>query len=288
MTVDSFEEDGQDDATNDSEPERYSAVYDGLAGFGPGGAGRSWAARSGHPPLYCPDPKIMPNMRGLYYCPCCSAKVRHIGLPPAGEWARDTVIPRVDSAWEIAVQSAVTLCTWTARAIAWMARAAWNLITRHRQENTAHATMVSDNKTERPEPQSPRQSTPENGRETPDAPPPSPQSLGEIDCTTSDGIHVITTKNGQEQCLVCGIIPAGKEGVMAEKRDPLGIVYDSSWTDGDGDTHYTRNQAQGTAGGPARWSSSHDCNPICGCHLSSKCTGCQVCMICDGCYCNED
>lgn len=75
---------------------------------------------------------------------------------------------------------------------------------------------------------------------------------------------------------------------MAEKRDPLGIVYDSAYTDSEGETYYTRDNAQGTGGGPARWSSSHDCNPVCGCHLSAKCCGCQVCMNCDGCYCYED
>ena len=72
------------------------------------------------------------------------------------------------------------------------------------------------------------------------------------------------------------------------KRDPLGIVFDSSYTDGAGVTYYTRNKAHGYAGGPARWSSEHDCNPICGCHLASKCTGCNACLTCDGCYCNED
>lgn len=71
------------------------------------------------------------------------------------------------------------------------------------------------------------------------------------------------------------------------KRDPLGIVYDSSYTDSDGAVHYTRNHAKGTAGGPASWSSEHDCNPICGHHLSAKCQGCGVCMSCDGCYCYE-
>lgn len=75
---------------------------------------------------------------------------------------------------------------------------------------------------------------------------------------------------------------------MAEpKRDPLGVVYDTSWTDSEGDTHYQRHRARGTAGGPASWSSAHDCNPICGCHLEAKCRGCNVCMECDGCYCGE-
>lgn len=75
--------------------------------------------------------------------------------------------------------------------------------------------------------------------------------------------------------------------VTEPKRDPLGIVYDSSRTDADGTEHYYRERAQGTAGGPAQWSSEHDCNPICGCHLASKCLGCRVCMSCDGCYCGE-
>jgi hypothetical protein len=71
------------------------------------------------------------------------------------------------------------------------------------------------------------------------------------------------------------------------KRDPLGVIYDRSWTGTDGTVHYERDRAQGTAAGPAHWSSEHDCNPICGCHLASKCLGCNVCMTCDGCYCNE-
>lgn len=75
---------------------------------------------------------------------------------------------------------------------------------------------------------------------------------------------------------------------MAEvKRDPIGVVYDSSRTDSDGTVHYTRDRAQGTASGPAWWSSEHDCNPICGCHLASKCRSCNACLNCDGCYCNE-
>jgi hypothetical protein len=71
------------------------------------------------------------------------------------------------------------------------------------------------------------------------------------------------------------------------KRDPVGIVYDSNYVDRHGTEHYSRSRALGTGGGPAFWSSEHDCNPICGCHLSAKCTGCNVCMDCDGCYCGE-
>lgn len=75
---------------------------------------------------------------------------------------------------------------------------------------------------------------------------------------------------------------------LTTKRDPCGVVYDHAWTDEQGETYYSRDQAQGTGGGSANWSSSHDCNPSCGCHLSAKCNGCGVCMNCDGCYCYED
>lgn len=76
---------------------------------------------------------------------------------------------------------------------------------------------------------------------------------------------------------------------MAElKRDPLGVVYDRSWIGEDGETHYIRYAAKGAGGGPAQWSSAHDCNPICGCHLAAKCLGCGVCVNCDGCYCFEE
>ena len=73
---------------------------------------------------------------------------------------------------------------------------------------------------------------------------------------------------------------------MSMRTDPLGILYDSSWTDADGDTHYSRSPGGQPPGG-SHWSSTHDCNPICGCHLSSKCDGCHVCTSCDGCYCEE-
>lgn len=72
------------------------------------------------------------------------------------------------------------------------------------------------------------------------------------------------------------------------RYDPLGMAYDTTWIDNDGTQHYQRNHARGIAGGSATWSSESDCNPICGCHLASRCSGCGVCMSCDGCYCNED
>jgi hypothetical protein len=39
--------------------------------------------------------------------------------------------------------------------------------------------------------------------------------------------------------------------------------------------------------GSASFSCEYDCNPICGCHLASKCGSCNVCTDCDGCYCGE-
>lgn len=72
----------------------------------------------------------------------------------------------------------------------------------------------------------------------------------------------------------------------AVKRDVCGMIYDSS-TERDGVVYYVRNRAKGTAAGPARWSSLDDVNPVCGHHLASKCTGCNGCLTCDGCYCRE-
>lgn len=72
-----------------------------------------------------------------------------------------------------------------------------------------------------------------------------------------------------------------------QRRDPLGIPYDRHWTDSYGTDHYERDRALGGARGPSSWSSEHDCNPICGCHLASKCGSCGVCTSCDGCYCGE-
>lgn len=72
------------------------------------------------------------------------------------------------------------------------------------------------------------------------------------------------------------------------RRDPCGIPYSHSWTGIDGAIHYSRSYEAGGPYGGAQWSSDHDCNPICGCHLSAKCQGCRVCTDCDGCYCQED
>ena len=76
---------------------------------------------------------------------------------------------------------------------------------------------------------------------------------------------------------------------MAARRDPCGVPYDGASTDSTGATRYWRT-GDGEAGGPpggSQWTSEHDCNPVCGCHLASKCQGCGVCTSCDGCYCEE-
>lgn len=31
-----------------------------------------------------------------------------------------------------------------------------------------------------------------------------------------------------------------------------------------------------------------DVNPICGCHIRSRCPSCTGCTGCDACYCGED
>jgi len=35
------------------------------------------------------------------------------------------------------------------------------------------------------------------------------------------------------------------------------------------------------------YTAEHDVNPICGCHIRSRCVGCTSCTSCDGCYCDE-
>jgi len=72
-----------------------------------------------------------------------------------------------------------------------------------------------------------------------------------------------------------------------QRRDPLGIPYDNTYTDQEGTNYYSLNRALGGGDGPAYWSSVHDCNPVCGCHLARFCTGCGVCTTCGGCYCHE-
>lgn len=71
------------------------------------------------------------------------------------------------------------------------------------------------------------------------------------------------------------------------KHDPAGIAYDSASEDSRGVVHYTRDRAAGGVYGPAWWTSEHDCNPACGCHLVNLCRSCRVCTSCDGCYCGE-
>jgi len=58
------------------------------------------------------------------------------------------------------------------------------------------------------------------------------------------------------------------------------------WTDDLGIIHYSLKHARGGVG-PASWTSENDVNPICGCHLASRCLGCGCCTTCDGCYCEE-
>lgn len=84
-------------------------------------------------------------------------------------------------------------------------------------------------------------------------------------------------------CLVSALAAI----VPVMPTDALGYTYDSSFTDAHGVVHYQRNRANGTARGPAYWSSEHDCNPVCGCHLAMKCSQCSGCLTCDGCYCGE-
>jgi hypothetical protein len=61
-----------------------------------------------------------------------------------------------------------------------------------------------------------------------------------------------------------------------------------AWTDDEGRVHYSLDHARGGALGPASWTSDNDVNPICGCHLASRCLNCRCCTNCEGCYCGEE
>lgn len=189
--------------------DQYHSVYDGLTGFGPGGDGRSWAAKGGHPPLYCPNPRFQPNARGLYFCPCCGEKIRHHTYVSASEWAQQTVEPALAQAWDIIWPSLKTLIIWTGRAIAWMARPAFSRINRHRQE-AGNAIVERHPAPDRPGIKSPAQESQERTIPEPSQPPDNPENDRPVTCTTSDGIHVINTSNGRDQCFVCGAGLAGK------------------------------------------------------------------------------
>lgn len=193
MSVDTFADvgdDGQDDTTNEPEGGRYHAIYGGGPGYPPGDEGRSFIGKMPHPPLYCPNPKIMANMRGLYPCPGCGAKFRHSTHVPVRERAYENterfwenVSDGIGQAWEVAWPSLQTLLILSARAIAWMARTAVNTIIRHRGDNNdaSSADSVPDRR--------------DNGHEN-----------AEITCTTSDGIHVMKHENGREKCIECGMM----------------------------------------------------------------------------------
>jgi hypothetical protein len=95
-------------------------IYDGLPGPPPGGAGRSWARQKrSHPPVDCPDPKLMGSLRGYYRCPGCGVKVRLSGHVTVRESAYETadwwaagVVEAARMAWE--------MVTDMARGVAWL------------------------------------------------------------------------------------------------------------------------------------------------------------------------
>lgn len=73
-----------------------------------------------------------------------------------------------------------------------------------------------------------------------------------------------------------------------QRYDPIGMPYDHTWVDSQGDQHYTLFKGLGNADGPSSWSHVHSVNPTCEHHLAFRCGHCMVCTECDGCYCRED
>lgn len=214
MSVDTF---ADDDGGDEPEGGRYYAIYDGLPGPAPGGEGATFIGKKNHPPLYCPAPTIMTSARGLYRCPGCGAKVRHSSHIPVRERAYEihetvgeVVTDGLTQAWDIAWPALKTLIIMTARAVAWMARTAGTIITRHRQE-TQNAALERHPAQNRPGPESQAPETEESSSEKPDEPPDNPQDDRTVTCITSDGIHVIKISDGQVECVACGAKMAGKE-----------------------------------------------------------------------------
>jgi hypothetical protein len=95
-----------------ADPDRAESgvIYDGGVGFPPGGQARSHGRRQSHPPIDCPNVKLMASLRGFYRCPCCGGKVRLVNDPTVLEAARDGA----DSWLETII--------WAARMAAWMVR----------------------------------------------------------------------------------------------------------------------------------------------------------------------
>lgn len=188
------------------DPVPVTPVYDGGAGYPPGGAGRSYPG--GHPPIDCPYPRIASTVRGFYRCPCCAARVRHISRVLADQAATErterflqAVFSGIGAAWYITWSSSVTIARLAARAAAW----AWNrAITRTGQEQNHHAAMDDDTEQARPGPGIPAPPAAESSPETPLDPPPPKEDHRFLTCPgTSDGQHAPTRKEDKYICLAC-------------------------------------------------------------------------------------
>jgi hypothetical protein len=103
--------------------------------------------QKGHPPIDCPNPRVIPSALGYYPCPCCGRKARHISHVSGRETGyeiADTIGSAITDgikwAWEIAWPTIQTLIEWAARAIKWAILHAIPV----RQEDNREAIQAAD------------------------------------------------------------------------------------------------------------------------------------------------
>jgi hypothetical protein len=93
---------------------------------------------------------------------------------------------------------------------------------------------------------------------------------------------------GDEICRYCRI-------VIDDYSDSItwrpAVMVMKNGTEADG----SKNPVQHTHGDPndVPWwvpdpGAVYDVNPICGCHIRTRCPDCRCCRSCEGCYCHED
>jgi hypothetical protein len=110
-------------------------IYDGSVGFPPGGQARSHGKRARHPPIDCPNVRLMSSFRGFYRCPCCGGKVRLSDDPTVIEAARSGADEWLETLiW--AGQMAAWMVRDIAGGVAWICRKLVTKLRGSRSENS--------------------------------------------------------------------------------------------------------------------------------------------------------
>ena len=101
--------------------EESGVIYDGSVGFPPGGQARSHGKRAKHPPIDCPNVRLMASFRGFYRCPCCGSKVRLVDDPTILESVRTGADEWLETLIWVG-QMAVWMVRDLAGGVAWICR----------------------------------------------------------------------------------------------------------------------------------------------------------------------